>query len=243
QGIGSSTAHLFTSQRDHVTSSFSASTHPSSPKHTARSHSPAGKTTAHVCNLTDESTVRDTIAWIIDAFGKIHVLAHIAGIYPAHDIAEFPTETYRAVMSVNVDAAFFLTRAVIPDMRAAGYGRIIHTSSGTIQEPEAGLSVYVASKAVVVGLVRAVACETGPGITVNAIVPGLIKTERVWGGSVQADGPNPLFESLLRKQLVKRWERPEDIALAFCFVASPEAAFLRDRFLNVVGEGDVSVDC
>lgn len=86
-------------------------------------------------------------------------------------------------ISVNVDASF-LTRAVLPHMRKQGYGRIIHTASYTSEEPEVGLGVYEASKAAIIGLVHAASVEAGLGVTVNAVMPGLIRMDQVWNAGV-----------------------------------------------------------
>lgn len=87
-------------------------------------------------------------------------------------------------ISVNVDASFFLTRAVLPHMRKQGYGRIIHIASYTFEEPELGLGVYDASKAAIIGLVHAASVEAGLGVTVNAVMPELIRMDQVWNAGV-----------------------------------------------------------
>ena len=120
-------------------------------------------------------------------------------------------------------------------MKSRGYGRVIFISSCTVQEPEAGLSAYVVSKAALIGLTRAAAVETGPGITVNTVMPGLVKTASIWDPTVQADGSNPLFDHVIGKQVVKRAGLPEDIAHAVCWFSSPEAAFITGQILDVSG--------
>lgn len=120
-------------------------------------------------------------------------------------------------------------------MQKAGYGRIIHTSSSTVQEPEPGLVAYVAAKAAVIGLVRSTSVEAGPGVTVNVVMPGLIKTDTIWNSGVQPDGTQPLFETVMKKQVVKRYGRPEDIAYTICFIASPEASFITGQTFDVSG--------
>jgi NAD(P)-dependent dehydrogenase (short-subunit alcohol dehydrogenase family) len=136
---------------------------------------------------------------------KIDALAHLAGIYPFHSLVGYPTEIYRRIISINLDASFYLTRAVLPHMQKSGYGRIILTSSSSSQEPEFGLSAYVASKGAIVGLARATAIEAGPGVTANVIMPGLIKTETVWNAGVRPDGSHPIFDAVIPKQVPREW--------------------------------------
>ncbi|EHA23408.1 hypothetical protein ASPNIDRAFT_37415 [Aspergillus niger ATCC 1015] len=100
-------------------------------------------------------------------------------------------------------------------MRKQGYGRIIHIASYTFEEPELGLGVYDASKAAIIGLVHAASVEAGLGVTVNAVMPELIRMDQ--------------------KQNTKRCGLPEDIAHTSGFVASPEAAFTTGPIFDVSG--------
>lgn len=185
----------------------------------------AGNSTYRVCDVSDESQATRLISEVISTFGKIDVLVQLAALYPFIPLVEHPTEQYRRIMGVNVDACFFLSPAVLPHMQNAGYGRLINTSSGTLQLPDAGLSVYITPKSAIVGLTRSIAVEAGPGITANVILPGLIRTEAVWEAQGHSDGSRPLFDRLLQKQCVKRNGLPEDIAHTINFIASPEAQF------------------
>ena len=235
-GIGKTTALLFASQGASVVAVDVNEDGLVRVVDEMRNADSAGAIFSHrVCDLTDEAQVSEMIEWVISATGRIDVLAHLAGIYPFHPLLNFPTEMYRKIMTVNVDTSFFLVRAILPRMQSRGYGRIVLTSSGTVQEPEEGLSVYVASKAAVVGLTRAAAVEAGPGVTVNTVMPGLVKTPTIWGAGVRADGTHPIFEHVIGKQVVKRAGLPEDIAHAVCFLASPEASFITGQILDVSG--------
>lgn len=188
-----------------------------------------------VCNVTNEDEIKETLKWIVDKFSRIDALIHFAGIFPFHPLQDYPTDQYHKMINVNVDSTFFLVREVLPYMQAEGYGRIVLTSSGTVQRPVPGLTAYVASKAAVVGIARAAAAEAGPGITVNSVMPGLIKTEGTWANGVQPDGRHPFFESIIDKQVVKRCGLPEDIAHAACFLASAEASWITGQILDVGG--------
>ena len=233
QGIGAVTAELFGAQGAQLV--LLDIQEEKLQKEVALIEAAGGKAAYQVCDITNETSVQNAVDWVISTFHKIDILANIAGIYPSADITETSTEMYRRTMSLNVDGTFFLTRAIIPHMRKAGYGRIIHTSATTTQEPEKGQVAYVTSKAAVVGLVRATSNEAGAGVTVNAIMPGLIKTDVVWRLGVQPDGSHPLFDGVIQKQNVKRCGLPADVAHAFCFVASPEASFITGQIFDIGG--------
>jgi NAD(P)-dependent dehydrogenase (short-subunit alcohol dehydrogenase family) len=132
-------------------------------------------------------------------------------------------------MNVSMDGCFFLTRAVLPHMQKAGYGRIINTASNTIQRPEVGLSVYTAAKGALAAFTRVTAMEAGPGITANVIVPGLVRTDTTWKATPA------LFDKEVERQCVKRHGLPEDIAHTISFMASPEAQFITGQIFDVSG--------
>ena len=194
-----------------------------------------GKAVYRGINIGVETEVNAHIDEVAKTYGKIDVLIHFAAVYPFIPIIGHSTEDYRRILNVNMDACFFLARAVLPHMQKAGYGRIINTSSGTLQLPDRGLSIYVASKSAIVGFTRSLAVEAGPGVTANIILPGLIRTEAVWNNHVQPDGSHRLFDMLMKKQCVKRHGRPEDIAHTVSFIASPEAQFITGQIFDCGG--------
>ncbi|KEF55724.1 uncharacterized protein A1O9_08474 [Exophiala aquamarina CBS 119918] len=194
-----------------------------------------GKAEIRVCNAADEASVNSMVDDVVRTHGKIDVLIQLAAVYPFIPIVGHPGDSFKKVMDVNVMACFYLTKAVLPHMQEAGYGRIINTSSGTLQLPDPGLSAYVTSKAAVMGFTRSTAVEAGPGVTANIILPGLIRTPAVWKLHGREDGSHPLFDRLLQKQCVKRNGRPEDIAYTINFIASPEAQFITGQIFDCGG--------
>lgn len=189
------------------------------------------QTDTQVCDVSSEQSVSAALEATVQKHGKIDALINAAGIYPFHALVGCPTDVYRRTMAVNLDGAFHLTRAVLPYMQRAGYGRIVHTSSASFGDPQPGMASYVASKGGVIGLVRAAAVEAGPGITVNAVLPGLIET----AGVLAHQGSSELFDLVVSKQLVQRRGHPLDVAHVFSFVASPEAAFCTGQIFDCGG--------
>lgn len=190
-----------------------------------------GKAHVQVCDVSNEASVNEAIEGTIQVHSKIDVLVNIAGIYSFHPLVDYPTDVYRRIMSVNLDGSFYLTRAVLPHMQKAGYGRIIHTSSSTYGSPDPGLVPYTTSKAGIIGLVRASAVEAGPGITVNVVLPGLTDTVK----AMASENSSALFDSVLAKQVIKRRGHPLDAAYTFGFVASPEASFFTGQIFQCSG--------
>ena len=184
-----------------------------------------------VCDLTSESHVHETINKIVQTLGKIEILAHIAGIYPAKPLLDVSAAEYRKIFQVNMDSTFFLTQATLPHMQKRGYGRIINTSSQTIVKPEPGLAVYAASKSAVAGFTKATATEAGPGVTANFVSPTLIATDT----TLNAPHAKPLFAKIVGQQYVKRTGLPEDVAHAIMYIASPEAEFITGQMFDIGG--------
>ncbi|OQV05071.1 hypothetical protein CLAIMM_09866 [Cladophialophora immunda] len=198
---------------------------------------PAGKGKAEIraCNVADEASVDLMVDDVIRTHGKIDVLIQLAAVYPFIPIVGHSSDDFKRVMDVNVTACFYLTKAVLPHMQKTGYGRLINTSSGTLQLPDPGLLAYVTSKSAIVGFTRSIAIEAGSGVTANVILPGLIRTPAVWKLHGRKDGSHPLFDRLLQKQCVKRHGRPDDIAHTINFIASPEAQFITGQIFDCGG--------
>lgn len=193
--------------------------------------STTGTASYRVCDLTNEDQVHETIDEIVTTFGKIEILAHLAGIYPAKPLKDVTTAEYRQIFRVNMDSCFFLTQAVLPHMQKRGYGRIINTASQTIVKPSPGLAVYAASKSAVAGFTRATATEAGPGVTANFVAPTLIATDTTRNGEYA----KPLFAKVVEKQCVQRVGLPRDVAHAIMYIASPEADFITGQMFEIGG--------
>lgn len=229
RGIGHTTAALFAAQGADVV--LVDVDEPQLTNVVAEFSSEGRKVRYRVANLASEEQVSSMINEVVASLGKIDVLIHIAGIYPFCPLLEQSVEEYKKVMSVNMDSCFYLTRAVLPHMQKAGYGRIINTASGTASHPEAGLAVYAASKSAVAAFTRATAAEAGPGVTANVVSPGLIVTETTWS----SPHAKPIFDKAMERQCVKRYGQPKDVAHMMNFIASPEAEFITGQLFHVSG--------
>ncbi len=247
QGLGATTAHIFAAQgatlvlvdmnREALAEISQQIEKAGDNKANAevegghRQQQPPIPPTCHVCDVSDENAIKQLVKNTVDRLGRIDVLVHLAGMYPFHLLNEYPTEIYHKVINVNLDSCFYLTRAILPYMQRAGYGRIITTSSGSLFMPVAGLAAYGAAKGGVAGLTNMVAAEAGPGVTANTLMPGLIRTEHMWRGG----DTRHLFDAMIEKQCVKRYGRPEDVAHTISFLATPEAGFITGLSIDIGG--------
>lgn len=179
----------------------------------------------------------------IDEYGRIDVLVNNAGAPHGKDrgqIENVPLSAWEFVFSINVRGVFLMSRAVVPHMKARGYGRIISMASiaGLQALPER--AAYCASKAAVIGMTRSLAYDLAPhGITVNCICPGSIRTDRAISSTIRAGWTDVDAGLAERAQVipVKRHGLPEDIAATVAHLASDEAGYIVGQAIAIDGGG------
>ena len=167
---------------------------------------------------------------VFDANGKIDILINNAGITNDSTLKKMTPEQWQSVIDINLTGTFYCTKAVNQYMVEAGWGRIINVSSVVGLYGNFGQTNYVATKAGVIGMTKTLCRELGKkGVTVNAVAPGFIATDMV------AKMPEDVLAVMVAKVPVGRLGKPEDIANAFCFLASDEAAYVNGAVLSVDG--------
>lgn len=167
---------------------------------------------------------------VFDANGKIDILINNAGITNDSTLKKMTPEQWQSVIDINLTGTFYCTKAVNQYMVEAGWGRIINVSSVVGLYGNFGKTNYVATKAGVIGMTKTLCRELGKkGVTVNAVAPGFIATDMV------AKMPEDVLAGMVAKVPVGRLGKPEDIANAFCFLASDEAAYVNGAVLSVDG--------
>lgn len=173
-------------------------------------------------DLVDGAAVEAMAAAVLDRWGTIDILSANAGIYPSTPIEQVDDAFLDRIMDLNFKGAVHSIQACLPAMRAQGYGRVVLTSSitGNFVGAE-GYSVYGASKAAMLGLMRGLALEVvGDGITINAILPGNVRTPVVEALDEE------YMDWILRAIPMGRLAEPEELGWAARFLASEEAAYI-----------------
>ena len=166
--------------------------------------------------------------------GPIEIIVTSAGFDEFQSFTDISIEAWDRMLAVNLTGTFHCIQAVIPDMLAAGWGRIVTISSSSAQSGANRMAHYVASKGGVVGLTKALAVEYAPhGITVNTIPPGFIDTPMARKAEERGDLPN--FDAVVARTPVRRAGTPEDIAAACAFLCSDEASYITGQAINVNG--------
>ena len=167
---------------------------------------------------------------VIAKYGKIDILINNAGITRDSSLKKMTPELWQQVIDVNLTGVFYCTKIISEYMVEKNYGRIVNASSVVALYGNFGQTNYVATKAGLIGMTKTWARELGrKGITVNAIAPGFIATEMV------AKMPENVIDGMKSKVPAGRLGEPEEIASAYLFLASDEAAYINGTTLSVDG--------
>ncbi len=181
-------------------------------------------------DMASPESIREAFRKAAEEFGPAQILVNNAGITRDALAVRMKKEDWDLVMKVNLEGAFIAIQQVLPDMMRRRWGRIINIASVVGLMGNAGQANYVASKAGLIGLTKALAQEVaGRNITVNAVAPGFIETD------MTARLPEEVKQRMLNMIALKRFGRPEDVAAAVRFLASEEAGYITGHVLNVNG--------
>jgi len=188
------------------------------------------RTRACQANGASSDEVEAMMKQLAPEFGTIHILVNNAGITRDRSFAKMTRAMWDEVMRVNLDSLFIVTQAVLPGMLNAGWGRIINVSSIVGQTGNFGQTNYAATKGAAIAFTKSLAREIArKGVTVNAVAPGFIDTD------MTKDLPRAVREQIEAMTPMGRFGRPEEIADAIVFLASPRASFLTGHVLAVNG--------
>jgi 3-oxoacyl-[acyl-carrier protein] reductase len=184
-------------------------------------------------------TDRGQLDALVERIGPVDILVNNAGGVVGQvgrPLEEVSDEDWQAVVDANLKSTFVCTRAVVPGMKAAGYGRIVNISSGAGRSVSlTGIQAYASAKAGQIGFTRQTAHELGPfGITVNNIAPGFVLSNptsiRQWE-SYGEDGQRAILERIATRRLGE----PEDIANGVLFFVSEEASWVTGQVISIDG--------
>jgi 2-hydroxycyclohexanecarboxyl-CoA dehydrogenase len=186
-------------------------------------------------DVTDRSAVDAALDKVRAGLGPVAIMVTSAGVDSFEPFTEITSESWERILAVNLTGTFHCLQAAVPDMLEARWGRIVTISSSSAQSGAPRMAHYVAAKAGVIGLTRALALELArKGITVNVVTPGMIDTPMLRRASAGGD-IGTLEKTAARAIPVGRPGTPEEIAAACGFLCSDGAAFVTGQVMAVNG--------
>ncbi len=181
-------------------------------------------------NMMSQDSIKEAFGTALKQAGRIDILVNNAGVTKDGLAVRMKKEDWDFVLSINLTGAFFAAQQVLLGMMKERWGRIINIASVVGQSGNPGQANYVASKAGIIGLTKALAQEVGSrNITVNAVAPGFIETD------MTAVLPQEVKDAMLSRIALKRGGKPEDVAAAVKFLASDDASYITGHVISVNG--------
>ena len=198
-----------------------------------------GEAIALAADITDRAQVQAALAELRAAFGPVTVLINNAGMSEFLPFEELTDALWDRMFAVNVRGTFIVTQEVVPDMKTAGWGRIVNISSSSAQTGTRVQVHYASSKGAIISLTRSLAEDLGPyGITVNNIPPGSVM------GTIMSEANRERFpvpiDQLTANMPVRRLGVPEDIAGACAWLVKDESGYVTGQTIGVNGGRVVS---
>ena len=193
-----------------------------------------GRALAITTDVADPAAIRAMSDQVATELGGADILINNAAFFADIDMRPFyeiPDDEWDYAMQVNIGGCYRCAKALVPHMRAKGWGRIVNISSSVVEMGRPNYLHYVTSKSALVGMTRAMARELGDfGITVNAVMPGLVMT-----GIPRKTATEESTRRIVDQQCVKRVGAPDDIAAIVLFLAGGAASFITGQTILADG--------
>ena len=192
-------------------------------------------------DFQDPREVRRSAQKLVDRIGAIQILLNNSGGPPSGPILEAPLEAFEAAFASHLVSCQALAQVLVPGMKESGYGRIINIISTSVKQPIRGLGVSNTVRGAVASWAKTLSAELAPlGITVNNLLPGATRTDRLIEiiserSRAWARSEREVEEEMRREIPAGRFAAPEEIAAAAAFLASPSASYITGASLQVDG--------
>jgi len=194
-----------------------------------------GAALALPADVSDAAAITTAVDSAVARFGGIDIVVNNAGIHFARALDAYTDEEWQRIFAVNVNGAFYTTRAALPALRRSR-GVVINVSSMTALVGQSHGAAYVASKGALVSLTRALALELAPdGIRVNCVFPASVDTPLMRSWAATLPDPEAVLRGQAEMHLLKRLATADDIAQTIAFLASPASSFLTGTIVPVEG--------
>jgi 2-hydroxycyclohexanecarboxyl-CoA dehydrogenase len=198
--------------------------------------SEGGKAIALGADISNRKQVRAAVDKLRDVLGAVTILVNNAGMTGFVPFLELTDQQWETMLKVNLQGSFIVTQIVIPDMIAAGWGRIINISSSSAQSGAANMAHYSASKGGMIALTRTLAQEFGAhNITCNTIPPRFVHNTLMSLEAFERPEMKQRFQAMVDAGPIRRHGEPEDIAGAAAWLASDEAGYVTGQVIGVNG--------
>jgi len=184
------------------------------------------------CDVNVTSQVENVVARTVSEFGRIDIVINNAGGTGPTAALDLSLEDFEAAFHFNVGSAFLLTRLCVPHMAKVGGGAVVNISSAMSHLVDVGFVAYATAKAALSHMTRLLAYEWAPTIRVNALAVGATETDALGPFLEAAEG---LREKMVALTPIGRLGRPEDIALAALYLASPAASWVTGKVFEIDG--------
>ena len=194
-----------------------------------------GEAVAVTADIADRKAVNAAVAEVRRVLGAITILVNNAATESFTPFPEIDEAIWDRLMNVNLKGTYQVTQSVLPDMLAAGWGRIVNISAFGAQIGAPNMAHYTATKGGVISMTRSLAIEFGPrGITVNSVSPGFIDTPMA-RRAIDGDLFPVPYQQIVATYPIPRLGQPEDIAAACSYLASDDAGYVTGQVLGVNG--------